>query len=303
MHVTIGIITSGRPDGLLRLIGSLDQLTFSDEPPAVEILVVDNHPEQTARECLLSIDCAHPLRYEVESNRGIPHARNAVITLAKAETDFIVFIDDDQTADPHWLDALLKVQRDTKADVVTGPAIPQYPESTPPWVPRCGGFDLHRFPTGTERPFAFTHNVMTKRSVFDRVHPHFDLRLVSTGASDTHFFRRVAESGHRIIWADEAIAYEWIPAKRMNARWLLQRALRIGGTDTFIERDLAGNAKAIPTVTVRAIRYAIRGILRCITGCFEGKAGMVRAGRDFMHAAGLVAGLLGYRYPEYKRAD
>ena len=64
----------GRPDELLRLIGSLDQLTFSDEPPAVEILVVDNHPEQTARECLLSIDCAHPLRHRgrIESGRPMP---------------------------------------------------------------------------------------------------------------------------------------------------------------------------------------------------------------------------------------
>ena len=132
MHVTIGIITSGRPDGLLRLIGSLDQLTFSDEPPAIEILVVDNHPEQTSSACCRLTVLTH-CAYEVESNQGIPHARNAVITLAKAETDFIVFIDDDQTADPHWLDALLKVQRDTKADVVTGPAIPQYQKA-----PRLG---------------------------------------------------------------------------------------------------------------------------------------------------------------------
>lgn len=300
MHITIGVITGGRTQGLERLLESLARLSFPGASPDLEVLVVDNHPEQLAREICERFRDRACVRHAVEPRRGIPFARNAVIAEARPETDFIAFVDDDQTVDPGWLAALLAEQRRTGADVVTGPAVPRLPEDVSRWIARSGAFDLLRFETGTRRPFAFTHNVLTSMAVFRAVSPHFDERLAATGGSDTHFYRRVCEAGFSIVWADEAIAWEWIPPQRVRVGWLLQRALRIGGTDAFIERDLAGRAAALRRVPVRAARYAARGLLRATGVAVRGRPALLAGGRDLAHAAGLLAGLLGYRYPEYR---
>lgn len=303
MHITIGVITGGRTQGLERLLESLADLSFSGERPALEVLVMDNHPEQLARAVCDRFRDRLPVRHEVEPRRGIPFARNAVIAAADPATDAIAFVDDDQTVDAGWLAELLAVRQRTGADVVTGPAVPRLPEDAPGWIAGSGAFDLLRFPTGTARPFAFTHNVLTNMAVFRAVSPHFDERLVDTGGSDTHFYRRVREAGFSIVWADEAVAREWIPTERVRVRWLLQRALRIGGTDAFIERDLAGRRAAWGRLPVRAGRYAVRGLLRAAATPVRGRASLLAAGRDLAHAGGMLAGLVGYRYPEYRPAS
>jgi succinoglycan biosynthesis protein ExoM len=300
MHITIGVITGGRTQGLERLLESLESLSLPDARPDLEVLVVDNHPQRLARAVCDRFRGRLPVRHEVEPRRGIPFARNAVIAAADPATDFIAFVDDDQTVDPDWLAELLAVQRRTGADVVTGPAVPRLPEDAPRWIAGSGAFDLLRFPTGSPRPFAFTHNVLTSTAVFRAVTPHFDERLVDTGGSDTHFYRRVREAGFSIVWADEAVAWEWIPIERVRVRWLLQRALRIGGTDAFIERDLAGRWRAWSRLPVRAGRYAVRGVVRAASAPVRGRAALLAGARDVAHAAGLLAGLMGWRYPEYR---
>ncbi|MHC4811002.1 MAG: glycosyltransferase family A protein, partial [Planctomycetota bacterium] len=100
MHITIGVITGGRTQGLERLLESLADLSFSGERPAMEVLVMDNHPEQLARAVCDRFRDRLPVRHEVEPRRGIPFARNAVIAAADPATDFIAYVDDDQTVDP-----------------------------------------------------------------------------------------------------------------------------------------------------------------------------------------------------------
>jgi len=302
MHVTIGIITCGRPEGLALLLESIGAQRFEGDAPQIEILVVDNDPEENARDTCARLATTLPfaLRYETESRGGIPWARNAVIDAAAPDTDAIAYVDDDETVDPGWLAELLSVQSQTGADVVTGPAVPRLPDDLPQWLATSKAFDLLRYETGETRPFAFTHNVLARRQVFDAVRPSFDVRLVQSGGSDTHFFRRVREAGFTIVWADEAIAHEWIPAHRATVGWLLRRAFRIGGTDAFIERDLAGQG-AIVRVGGKAARHAARSILRLLSAAVRGRPALLGAGQDGACVVGLIAGLFGYRYPEYER--
>ena len=300
MHITIGIITGGRTQGLERLLESLAVLSFPGEQPAIEVLIVDNHPGESARGVCAGFQDRLPLRHTVERRRGIPFARNTVIAQAHADTDFIAFVDDDETVEPSWLAELLRVHAQTGADVVTGPAVPLLPEGVPKWISDSKAFDLLRFGTGTKRPFAFTHNVLTSHAVFRAVRPHFDERLADTGGSDTHFYRRVCEAGFTIVWADDAIAREWIPPERVRVRWLMRRALRLGGTDAFIERDLRGTGPALADLSVRAARYGLRGVLRAMSFPVRGRSALLTGAQDVAHATGMIGGLLGYRYPEYK---
>jgi len=302
VHVTICIITCGRPEGLERLLASIAELVFPDISPDIEVLVIDNHPGEGARAlCTEMADALPvPLRYETEPRRGIPFARNTAVARAPETTDFIVFVDDDETVEPQWLAELLAVQARTGADVVTGPAVPCFPDETPRWLARSGAFTLLRYETGAERPFAFTNNVLARREVFRVVQPNFDERMAFCGGSDTHFFRRVCRAGFRIVWADEAIAHEWVPTDRLSAGWILRRALRIGGTDAYIERDLEGLGAVWLRLAWRAARYTARGGLRLLAAPSRGRAAVVSAGEDWAHAAGLIAGIVGFHHQEYR---
>jgi glycosyltransferase involved in cell wall biosynthesis len=299
MHVTVCIATCERPEGLARLLESIGSLR-RPEDATFDVAVIDNDPRETGRSV-----CAQarerldvPIRYEVEPRRGIPSARNAAVACVPEAADFIAFVDDDETVEPDWLAELVAVQASTGADVVTGPAVPRLPPETPEWL--AGAFDMLRYETGTDRPFAFTHNVMARREVFRAVQPNFDERLTSCGGSDTHFFQRVGRAGFRIVWADAAVTREWVPPGRISVGWLLRRSLRIGGTDTFIERDLDGRAAVLVRTPPRALRYAMRGLVRLATVPARGRAALLAAGQDWARAAGLLAGLIGYRHGEYR---
>ena len=117
--LSICVPTYRRPGGLFLLLGSLDAQVFSEAPPAIRIVVVDNDETESAREV---VDDArsflrHPVHYRVEKRVGIPQARNAALAAALS-SDWIAFVDDDEVPEPGWLDALLRTQRATGADVV-----------------------------------------------------------------------------------------------------------------------------------------------------------------------------------------
>ena len=57
------------------------------------------------------------MNYFIEDNRGISHARNRLVKESK-NADFLAFIDDDETAEPQWLDELLSLMKQTDADAI-----------------------------------------------------------------------------------------------------------------------------------------------------------------------------------------
>ena len=84
---------------------------------AIEILVVDNDAQGSAREPIATLARAEsdpPIRYIAEPRPGISHARNAGVAAAAGE--FIPFLDDDEIASPHWLASFLTTARQFEAD-------------------------------------------------------------------------------------------------------------------------------------------------------------------------------------------
>ena len=115
--------------------------------------------------------------------------------------DFIAFLDDDETADANWLAELVRVQRVTGADVVTGTVLPVFEVDPPGWAVEGSFFERPRFATGTELTYARTGNVLIAAHVMPAGDPApFNEAMVLTGGSDTHFFlRRVARgTSHRV---------------------------------------------------------------------------------------------------------
>ena len=288
--VAVCIATCRRPEGLLRLLQSLDALAFEGAAPRIEIHVVDNDPDQSARPVCESCEdwLRAPIHYRVEPRRGVAHARNACVASALDRTEWIAFVDDDQVVEPHWLARLLEVQRATGADVVTGPVLPRRPPDAPRWLVEGRFFDVERFPTGSERPTAFTGNVLVRAAALRALEPRFDPRL--DRGEDTELFFRLAGRGHRIVWADDAIAHEAVPPERLRLGFVLRRAYHEGLALARIEQRLGRETPA---------RSALRGLARGLQGialaCAPWPVGAGARARGLRHASyglGRGAGLL-----------
>jgi succinoglycan biosynthesis protein ExoM len=304
MRIAVCIITYRRGESLGRALEAVGAQVFDGAAPEVRVVVVDNDGARSGEKVCdaARASMSWPLDYAVEERPGIPFARNRCIEIARAGADWIAFVDDDEEPGTGWLAELVRVQRAYEADVVTGPVLPRFAGEVPAWAVKGGLFERLRFPTGTRRDRAFTGNVMFRAEVFDRVRPHFDERLAMSGGSDTHFSRRVYEAGYRIVWADDAGVPETVPASRVAARWVFRRAYRIGTTNGFIARDLRSWPAAVAAVVPFALYRVVKGGAMAAGGWVIGRHWAVRGVRQICYGAGMLVGLFGGRFDEYRRA-
>jgi GT2 family glycosyltransferase len=303
--VAVCIATYKRPAGLRVLLESLEQLSFSkSEPPALSIIIVDNDPEgsaaSTCREA--STFLSWPLTYSREYRQGISHTRNQAVTCAGEASDFVVFIDDDEVAEPSWLDELLAAQEHYGADVVCGPVVSKFSEPVPDWVVRGRFFERTRRASGSSLDLFNTGNVLIGAKVLSRFSPPFDVRFGLTGGEDTHLSIRVKQAGFKIVWADEAVVHEFVPRCRATVNWIMRRAYRLGNSHSLSVIDLDRSLLSRGERIVKGTGRVLVGISMLPVAVFRGKAGLVRALQMISRGAGTLTGLIGLKYLEYSRS-
>lgn len=303
MKVAVCIITFKRANGLRRLLEGIGALTFRDERPDICAVVVDNDEAGSGRETCDAIrpklDCE--LKYYIEPRRGIPFARNTAVARAGDDADCIAFIDDDEVPDPRWLDELLHVMKEYQADVVAGPVLTHFVREPPEWVIRGKFYIRPRRETGQVLDRAFTGNILFRREVLTGMEALFDERMALTGGSDSHFLQRVHRAGFKIVWADDALATEWVPPSRVGAKWVFQRGYRFGTTMAFVYRDLHSVVATTIVLLVMGGYRIARGVLLLPFGLLGGRHHVVKHIRQICVGVGLFVGLAGGRYREYKK--
>ena len=109
-NVAVLIPTLRRPESLARAVRSLFAQT-GVQGRLREIVVVDNDPQGSAGAAIQAMmaGAPFPLAYVREPRPGVATARNA--GLAAVEAPLIAFLDDDETASPGWLAALIESSR------------------------------------------------------------------------------------------------------------------------------------------------------------------------------------------------
>jgi glycosyltransferase involved in cell wall biosynthesis len=302
-RVIIAALTYRRPDDLSELLPLLvAQAEEADQPTTV--LIVDNDPAAGAKEQVESF--GHDIRYAHAPEPGIAAARNVALEHA-ADQDVLVFIDDDERPVPQWLSLLLAEWRRTRPAAVIGPVVSEFAARPDAWVEAGRFFDRRRLPTGTEITVAATNNLLLDLAFVRQHGLRFDLRFGLTGGSDTLFTRQLHRAGGRMIWCDEAVVTDVVPAKRVTRQWVLQRAFRSGNSWATTSVVLAG-AGAGAKLSTRA-RVVGQGVPRVIGGAARLAAGALlrrldlraRGMRTIARGAGMISGSVGLAYMEYKR--
>ncbi len=299
IRVSVCVTTFRRPELLRVLLDSLAHLSFEKvAKPAIEIIIVDNDVNQSAKPVCQTTGISWPLRYVCEPKRGIVHARNRAIECAVG-VDFVAFTDDDILPGTHWLDELLWTHFRFQADVVSGVILPLFANDVPKWI--CSGkfFDRPIFATGDPVRLCSTGNVLIHSRVI-RVVPGFDERFNFSGAEDTHFFIRAREAGFRMVFSAEAVVYEPITKQRANPYGLLKRGFQAGNGWAHCEKSVNPAWRFRVLRVFKEFIHISRGTVQFLAALFTGKAQRVRSLQKISAGLGTLAGVAGYRYLPYQ---
>lgn len=311
LSARIAVLTYRRPDDIAATLPRLVEQAESVASPdvTVDIVVVDNDPDGGARTYIEGFAAAQPsvqVLYEHETHPGIAAARNRALKTAQS-VDVLVFIDDDERPQQDWLALLLDTYRSHRSAAVVGPVISEYEVDPEPWVQAGRFFDRRRLPTGTLLDVAATNNLLLDMHQIRAFGLEFDEQFGLSGGSDTMFTRQLHGLGGKLVWCDEAIVVDVVPATRVTRDWVLRRAFRSGSSWSATSLKLA-DSKAERMGT--RLRLTGRGLVRLAGGTARTVAGTIgrsqgqqaRGRRTIARGAGMLTGAWGYLYSEYKRS-
>lgn len=303
LKIVVTVATYQRAAMLRQLLDGLSAMVIP-EGVVASLVIVDNDAAGSARAVVDSARVTHPLpiHYAIEPERNIALARNRGVAMALAAgAGFVAFIDDDEVPDRHWLDQLFRTIGTTGAGVATGPVLARLDAAvTPSWAREFDPFTRHRhIPSGTEVPTAETANALVAGSLFREIDPPFDPAFGRTGGSDSLFFLHVRRAGARIVWANDAIVRETIPAARARIGWLAQRAFRVGNCGVFVERAALPLRTWAPIRLAKTVAHFVVGLASLITAPLAGRSAALGALRHLCLACGALSAFCGFRYFEY----
>jgi len=309
VDLVVGILTFKRPEDLAaslpKVLSQVQALAENDPLIAsAHVLVVDNDPAGSARNVVAGLDV---VRYAVETTPGIAAARNRVLSEA-ADARLLVFIDDDEEPDEHWLEPLVQTWRATGASAVMGRVVSHLPAETEQWVVLGGFFSRPQRATGTEIPEAAAGNLLLDLEDIRRFDLRFDQRLALGGGEDSLFTRQLVRAGGRIVWCNESLTHDYVAAERANRAWTTRRAWSHGNTRVTIDRMLA--ERPMERLVIRC-RAAVGGAVRIGVGALRTALGVitrsvlhrVKGVRGMSRGAGMFVGAFGVVVQEYARPE
>ena len=118
--IDICICTYKRPDLLAKLLDSINNCQPIKDI-SLRIIIVDNDSQKSAKLAVTEFrkSSGQEVIYSVEQKQNISAARNRCLKIS-AESDYIIFVDDDEWVSRSWLTHLINAQESYSADIIIG---------------------------------------------------------------------------------------------------------------------------------------------------------------------------------------
>ena len=254
MKASIIIPTLNRADQLCRTMKSLVESDFDQSQ--YEIIVIDNGSEDNTRQIVEKFIKEYPkhiIRYFYDDVPGLLTGRHRGAKEANSET--LVFVDDDIHADKSWLSAIVETfERYPNVHLVGGKCLPLY-ESTPPsWInyfwndlPQGGRMlcELSLCDYGNkgkiiDPTWVFGLNFsIRKKTLYDLGGFHPDCVPIEykkfQGDGETGLSLKMARKGYKAFYNPKALVYHEVPSSRMTLEYFDKRYFYQGICDSFTE--------------------------------------------------------------------
>jgi GT2 family glycosyltransferase len=307
VQIAVLVPTFKRPEQLAKTLNSLGAQTT--RTPYAVVVVENNAPGcEGARAAAAAFVAGDVTGLAiVEPRQGNCNAYNTGFRRALAEfpnLSFVAIIDDDETADPVWLEMLEDSARSSGADIVGGPHLPVFQDQD--GERRYGHhpvFWAAHHATGAVNMLTSTANCLIGANVLRRMEPHLlDERFNFLGGGDTDFFTRCRSQGFTFHWREEAVVREIVPSRRTERSWITARSVRNGIISTIIQR------RQMPGFLGRLKVFA-KSIALLSASPFRSVAFAVRTGSVFvgsyhmMVATGRILAEFGYTIEQYRNPE
>ncbi len=256
-EIAICVPTFRRPELLEATLRSL-AAQVANRPFA--IIVVDNEGREQAgaarAKALFEAGLFQGLVL-VEPRQGNCKAYNAAWRCALTRLPNLVYlagIDDDETAQPGWLEALVQAAEISGADIVGGPVTPDFETPGKEWLRAHPIFRSHYTQSGEIPQLYSSANYLIRTSLPRAMgYPFLDERFDYTGGGDTDFFSRSRAAGKRFWWAQGAAMREIMPARRSEFSWIAARGIRNGMISALIDKKTDPSAKGRLKVLAKSL--------------------------------------------------
>jgi glycosyltransferase involved in cell wall biosynthesis len=242
---TVALCTHNHADRLEWTLAELASIRLPQAP--IEFLIVDNGcRDDTPR--LLAAHRWPPgfnARIVREDKLGLSNARNRAI--AEARGDYVIFMDDDETADPDWLCAFERLIDAYAPDAFGGRIKVLFEDERPPWLSdELLGFlgELNRadsiVPLTSPDTSFYGGNFGFRKSVCETV-GGFDSMLGrkggdNTGGEEVDFYRRLLAAGFSVWWTPDAVIHHRIQAVKLNRGYFLDLHFKQGRVEGTLAR-------------------------------------------------------------------
>ena len=287
VSVVVCTYADARQDGLH---AALQSLRLQDPPPEEVIVVVDHNPALAA---VLRRECTE-IVIQNQGERGLSTARNTGVSVARGE--IVAFLDDDATAAPGWIDALITGYERALVLGVGGEILPRWSSEQPAWFPEEFNWVVGCTYKGMPRVRKPVRNLIGanmsfRRHVFDELGGFRSgigrIGALPFGCEETEFCIRLRHHWPAavLLYEPRALVHHHVPAARESWRYFRSRCFAEGRSKAYISRYVGVNHG---TTTERD--YTLRTLPR---GAVQGLVDML-ARRDWSGAAragAIAAGL------------
>jgi glycosyltransferase involved in cell wall biosynthesis len=266
VKASVIIPTRNRADLLAHCLESLTQQTLpADE---FEVLVIDNGSSDQTPDIVRKYAAKLQLSGFSASEPGLHVGRH--IGLRNAQTEILIFADDDIEAQPTWIEAIVETFQDPKTVLVGGNNYPNFQADPPEWLlqwwqqRRYSGHFLSSlsildFGEGVFEidpgyvwgcNFSIRRNVLLEARGF---HPDGvpAERLRYRGDGETHLSDFVRGAGLRAVFNSRASVRHLVSKNRMTRAYFEQRAYAQGISDSYSIIRRSGGLRSPMTLNAR----------------------------------------------------
>ncbi|KXO74047.1 glycosyltransferase family 2 protein [Brucella anthropi] len=307
VEVVVTLPTFRRPEHVIR---TLDTLNAQVTNRCFAVVVIENEAEdrEGAKVAAPQFEAGkYTGMLIVESHRGNCNAYNAGWLTAMTyfpNFKYVIVIDDDELADPAWIENMVATAERYNASLVGGPQYPIFEKPGAEKWARHPVFLPHYNKTGPVPIIYSSGNLLIARPVLEAIgYPFMDLKFNFTGGGDSDFINRSRAKGFNIAWCNEGIVRETIPARRLENDWIRARGLRNGVLSTLIEQRQRKN-EPFGQVRVFLKSLALLGYspIKAVRRGFAAR--FVPVGTYFIHIGlGRVMAHFGYLNEQYRNPD
>jgi len=231
MYISAIVCSRNRAKYLNEAINSLIDQTLPKE--FYEILVVDNNSDDNTKEVVFGkIGFVQNLRYLCEETIGISFARNKGWIEARGK--YICYMDDDEIADPNWLEKMMEIFKTPGCDshIIGGRVYPIWESPRPDWLSEKIEFYVgikHYF----DKPLILndigiclaTSNMGLPRLILQEI-GGFNINFKR--GEDTLLQLEAMKRGYKVFYHPELIVRHHIPPERLKKMYFLRWAFSHG---------------------------------------------------------------------------